>query len=174
MKVPDQIRLELRQRLWAEADAVGWTNLSPGQKSQHYENWTRQHEVGGLLSRFMDRGKVRVYIKDTLLKDYSARCLADDSRPLRVLGLESCRVEASYVKPHGRKLSDGRIVCWGRAEDWKIVLMALHERAYADSSHEPYAAVLLAADARYGDHAVRQMIQAAAHLLGIKKVVWLD
>jgi hypothetical protein len=91
----------------------------------------------------MDSGKVRVYIKDTLLKDYAGHRLADDVAPLRALGFSSpfAEAEETYVKPHGRRLLDGRIVCWGRAEDWKSILMALHERAYVRESARPHAAV---------------------------------
>jgi hypothetical protein len=158
------------------ADEIGWLNLSPSEKSKHYEAWTRTPEIGGVVGRFMDSGKVRVYIKDTLLKDYTGHRLADEMAPLRALGFSSPFPEAeeTYVKPHGRRLSDGRIVCWGRAEDWKSILMALHERAYVRESARPFAAALLHGDGRFRETHTRKMIEVAAHKLSIEKVVWLD
>lgn len=175
MSVPEEIRTRLRSRLWEIADQVGWMNLSTTEKSKHYEDWTRSREIGGLLTRFMDAGHVRVYIKDTLLKSYALQRSADASRPLRVSGIEeSAETVETYLKPHGRRLADGRIVCWGRADDWKTVLMALHERAFVCHGAWAYSAVLLSADGRFRESGIRDMVKAAADRLSIEKLIWLD
>jgi hypothetical protein len=128
-----------------------------------------------MLVRFIDNGKIRVYIKDTLLKDYPRARLADEKRPLRVCGVEeNAEVVNRYVQPHGRRLADGRIVCWGRAEDWKSILMALHERAFLIKNSKPHAAVLMYADGRFREAQFRAMVKAAAQKLCIAAVVWLD
>ena len=177
MSVPEEIRNRLKVHLWKVADQIGWMNLPPTQKSQRYEDWSRSQDVGGLLSRFMDRGKVRLYIKDTILKGYAGERCADPERPMRVAGIKAdVEVLEEYVKPHGRRFNDGRIISWGRAEDWKAILMALHERAFLcrGVGALPFAAVLMHADGRFGDPANRLMIQAAGTKLGIEKIVWLD
>lgn len=176
MSVSKSVRTKLKIKLWKIADEIGWLNLSPSEKSKCYEAWTRTPEIGGLVARFMDSGKVRVYIKDTLLKDYTKARLADAERPLRALGalVPLQEPEEIYVKPHGQRSPDGRIVCWGRAEDWKSILMALHERAYIRESARPYAAVLLLGDGRFRETNTRKMIEDAAQKLSIEKVVWLD
>jgi hypothetical protein len=33
-----------------------------------------------------------------------------------------------WERPHGRRLKDGRVVVWGSADDWKLILTAVHER----------------------------------------------
>lgn len=175
MNVPEQVRLELKRRLWDIADQAGWMNLSTLRKSRYYEDWTQDAEIGGLLARFMDKGKVRLYIKDTLLKGYVRERLSDQSRPLRVLGIEEpVDVAEEYAKPHGRRLVDGRIVCWGRAEDWKSIFMALHERAFVCKGSRPFGAVLMYADGRFREPKLREMIQAAAEKLVVERLVWLD
>jgi len=149
--------------------------MSAGAKSKQYENWTRDPDIGGLIGRFVDAGKVRVYIKDTLLKDYARVRLADEKRPLRVCGLaESVVIVERYVKPHGVRLDDGRTLCWGRADDWKAILMALYERTFMHMQAGPFAAVLMYADGRFQEMRFREMVEKAAHKLSIEKVVWLN
>ena len=175
MSVPERVRNELKYRLWSLADGFGWARLSPSDKSKHYEAWTHQKDVGGLLARYIDSGKVRVYIKDSLLKGYAQDRLAGSERPLRVAGIEEpVDVVADYQKPHGRRLADGRIICWGRAEDWKTVLMALHERSYSVPNSSRYCAVLMFADGRFRDADVRAMVQDASKKLSIERLIWLD
>jgi hypothetical protein len=175
VSVPEETRTRLRSRLWEIADQVGWINLSTTEKSKHYEDWTKSREIGGLLTRFIDGGQVRLYIKDTLLKGYALQRSANASRPLRVCGIESSvETVETYLKPHGRRLADGRIVCWGRADDWKSVLMALHERAFVCKGTRPFAAVLFSADGRFRESDLRSMVKAAADRLAIEKLIWLD
>lgn len=136
----------------ALADEIGWINLSPGTKSRFYQNWTRDPKIGGLLARVMNKEQVRVYLKDTIMKDYVRDRLADSSRPRNALGIDqNVKVLETYIKPHGQRLSDNRVICWGRADDWKAVLMALHERSYLGPVVRPYGAVLSQASGRYSN-----------------------
>jgi hypothetical protein len=150
-------------------------DLSAPAKAKYYEDWTGDSNIGGVLGRYMDKGQVRVYIKDSLMKGYARSRLADPTRILRVLGVDS-EVEQveSYVKPHGKRLADNRVICWGRAEAWKNILMATYERAYACQQAVPHAAVLLQAVGRFGQDATRRMVETAARKLGIEHIVWLD
>jgi hypothetical protein len=174
MTIPSATRTSLKQRLWDTADKLGWNNLSQADKARYYEVWTKDAEIGGVISRYMDGGQVRVYIKDTLLKDYGRVRLADPVRPLRALGIDGQAADAErYIKPHGRRLEDGRVLCWGRADDWKAVLMAVHERAFA-SKGKPFAVVLMSSCGRYHDAHGRAVVEDAAKKLGIERIVWLD
>ena len=149
--------------------------LSPMDKSHYYGTWTKDAEIGGRLGRYMAHGQVRVYIKDTLLKDYTRSRLADYERPFRVLGIpEATHVVESYSKPHGRRLEDGRVICWGRADDWKTILMALHERTFGNSHSCPHAGVFLYSLGRFHEIHARALVEDAATKLGIAQVVWLD
>ena len=68
MTLPRAIRDSLRERLWEAADRLEWAKLAQGDKARHYEVWTKDPSIGGVINRYIDGGKVRVYIKDTLLK----------------------------------------------------------------------------------------------------------
>jgi hypothetical protein len=173
MSVPDHVRQELRKRLWRLADEIGWNSLSTTEKVKRYEEWTSDAATGGILARYIDKGKVRVYLKDTIMKDYARAVSSDAVRPLRLLGLPAEQpVAQSYIKPHGRRLPDGRVICWGRASDWKLILMAVHERAAQGATFKPYAAVLMDANGKYAQAAQRRIIEDAANKLRIERLIW--
>lgn len=173
MSVPAGIRREIKERLWSEADRLNWSALSASDKSRYYSMWTETEAVGGKLGQYMDPRKVRVYIKDTLLKSYTREASASPARVFRVLGVEeNTVVTTTFIKPHGCLLPDGRQIAWSKASDWKLTLMALHERAF--EAGEPYAAVLSEAAARFGLASQRAVVESAAERLGVKRVIWLD
>lgn len=175
MSVPDNVREEMRRKLWKEAEQMGWLSLSPTVKSKQYEVWTRDPHIGGVIARYISLGDVRVYLKDTLLKDFAQHRLADDAMPYRVLGIPlTAEVVKSYVKPHGRRFRDGRIICWGRASAWKATLMTAHERAYGVKGLKVVGVILTHAVGRYKEPKVRAMIEQAARKLGVERVVWSE
>ena len=173
MNLPDRIRDQLRERLWGIADQINWLALGPTEKSQQYKNWTKDAEVGGVLGRYMAVGEVRVYIKDSLLKDYPAARRACQERPFRMLALDGeITVKREFIKPHGRQLADGRIICWGRAADWKTILLAVFERSFVTPKTTSYAAILTESSGKFSDQGVRAVVIEAAKRLGIERVIW--
>jgi hypothetical protein len=175
MTVPRDIFSQLKSRLEAEANRIGWASLGLTEKSLQYDQWTRDPAIGGVLARYLDLRQVRVYIKDTLLKDYHRKRLGAEERPFRVLGIPAgIDVEQTFIKPHGRLLVDGQLVCWGRADAWKTILTALYERSYGRPNVRPTGAVLSDATGRFRELQVRDMVETAARRLGIGRVVWLE
>jgi hypothetical protein len=175
MKLPEQIRLTIRERVWSAAESIGWDALSPQERARQYENWTGEPEVGGVLMRYMDKARIRVYLKDSVLKHFSRARTSDAARPLRALRIDPAEpVRTELAQPHGRVFDDGRVVCWGRADEWKHILMALHERTYGHPTLRPFGAVLMAAAGRFHEAAMRSLVEDAARRLGIQNLVWLD
>lgn len=172
--VPDNVRETLRAKLWSLADQLQWIVLSTTEKSKHYEAWVRDPEIGGALAAYVNLSDVRVYLKDTLMKDYAKERLKDDSMPCRVLGIKPEETVRSFTKPHGRALTGGRLIVWGRANAWKTVLMAAYERSYNGKNLTPFAVILTHAVGRYKQEAFRIMVGAAAQSLGVKRLEWID
>lgn len=174
VRIPDPIRRGLRQKLWATADDLDWPRLDWYEKSAKYEDWTRDPEVGGLLANYMDQRQIRVYIKDTIMKGYVRSRQASAARPFSALGIDG-EVESAetWERPHGRRLEDGRVVVWGNADDWKLVLTAVHERSWGIPGARPFAAVLMYSVGKYAEPSVRAMVQDAAEKLKIERLVWL-
>lgn len=175
VRIPNVVRQGLRERLWARADELDWHRLNWFEKSAHYTAWTGSADVGGLLANYMDTRQVRVYIKDTVMKGYVRSRQAGAAAPLRALGLRpDAAVVESWERPHGRLLADGKVIAWGNAEDWKLVVTAIHERAWGSAGSHPFGAVLLAASGRYAEPSVREMVQDAASRLRIQQLAWID
>jgi hypothetical protein len=175
MRVPDEVRDRLRELLWSRADEMGWSGLMDQERSKHYEQWTRDRDVGIVLAHYMDPRKVRVYIKDSLLKPYErARLSGTEQQILRRLGIAAGgEVAQRYVKPHGIRFDDGRIVSWGNSRDWKLVAMAMYERAALSSNSSSFGMVLLESGKTAGAPA-RAIVRGAAERLGIERLEWID
>ena len=131
--------------------------------------------IGGALAHYMDARKVRVYIKDSLLKPYErARLSGTEQQILGRLGIPAAsEVGDRYIKPHGLVFADGRIVSWGNSRDWKLVLMAMFERAASRPGSSAFGAVLLE-NGKTSDAAIRKMVREAARRLGIERMEWID
>ncbi len=174
--VPREIRDGIQQKIWAKADELSWMRISDLERATWYEHWSKEKEVGGVLSHFMDARKVRVYIKDSLLKPYLRSRMQDGwEKAVLALGMstEKVAIKKTYSQPHGRQLLDGRIVCWGSSRDWKLVLISVFERAYRLDSAVPYGAVLVESG-KTTNEGLREMISEVGRKLGLSKVAWID
>ena len=174
MTIPETIRDDIRARLWAAADDLRWSTLPDAERAKHYELWTRDPEIGGRLGHFMDPRKVRVYIKDSLVKPYErSRLSLRESDVWSQLSFPDPEPPVErYIKPHGQRLPDGKIVCWGNSRDWKLILMAVFERAHARPESEAFGAVLLETGRTSEEHQ-RRLVREAASRLGIQELAWL-
>jgi hypothetical protein len=174
VSIPTDIRDEVTTRLWKLADELRWFALPATSRSRHYDNWAIDPSIGGRLSRFLDPGQVRLYIKDAVMKRYARDRRARPSTILGALSISDTVVPVkTFIKPHGWQLQDGRVFCWGRANTWKLVLMAVHERSFGAGGCSPYGAVLTQAAAHFADDGPRAVVEDAASKLGINRVKWL-
>lgn len=174
-KLPTAIRDSIQNRLWAECDDMGWMGLPYSERAPYYERWTKDPEIGGQLAHVMDPRVVRVYIKDTLIKPYVRERLLSSEDAVRAV-LELAPTDAfvhRYVKPHGFRLADGRILCWGRSREWKSILLAVFERAAEARGAHSFAAVFVESG-QTETIAKRTLVRDAARLLGIERIEWLD
>jgi hypothetical protein len=175
VSVPPHVRSAVRDYLWQEADRINWNSLSAAEKARYYANWTVSDAVGARLSPYLDPRKVRVYIKDTLLKPYARDRMRQQIPRMQRIGLlpQDAPVQ-EFIKPHGQLFADGRIVVWSKAVDWKLALMAAFERAHSIPGARPYGVALFDASTKHADTDARSIAESAAKLLGVEKLVWLD
>ncbi|ESQ88059.1 hypothetical protein ABAC460_17860 [Asticcacaulis sp. AC460] len=169
------LRDALRDTLWQQCDELGWMSLQDVERARYYELWTRDASIGGQLAHVMDPRKVRVYIKDSLVKPYvRARLSLSEAEVWRLLGLTSIDAAVhTYIKPHGRRTEDGRVIGWGRSRDWKSVLMAVFERGRANKSFSSFGVVLLESGKTEAERS-RGLVREAAQRLGIEKLAWME
>ena len=175
MRMPDNVRDRLHDLIWSRADNLGWSALNDAERSRRYEQWTRDPEIGGTIAHYMDARKVRVYIKDSLLKPYErARLSGTEREILGRLGIPpDTEVAQRFIKPHGIAFADGKIVSWGNSRDWKHVLMAMYERAALRPGSSAFGTVLIE-NGRTGDATTRKLVMEAASRLGIERMEWID
>lgn len=174
-QIPTTLRDALRDKLWQQCDDLGWMSMPDTERAGYYELWTRDNTIGGQLAHVMDPRKVRVYIKDSLVKPYMrARLLLNEEAVWRLLGLTSLDHSVhTYIKPHGRRLEDGRVIGWGRSRDWKSILMAVFERGRENAANSSFGVVLLESGKTEADK-YRGLVKEAAERLGIARLAWLE
>jgi hypothetical protein len=78
-----------------------------------------------------------------------------------------------YRKPEGWLLSDNKVICWGNSRDWKLILLAVIERAYHVDNGIAYAAVLNESG-KTVDSSSRGLVSLVGNRLKISKVLWLN
>lgn len=175
MNMSDQIKRAVKEALWQRLEELDWPSMSDSDHSAYYEQWTRSPEIGGKLGHFMDPRAVRVYIKDTLVKDYAREKLQGSADlVLRLLKTPvGVGVSHRFIKPHGLLLSDGRTVSWANSRDWKHLLMAAFERQ-REQKNELSAAVVIFETGKTVDSEARDLVSDAARRLSIEPVLWWD
>jgi hypothetical protein len=175
MTIPDDVRERIRMLIWSRADELGWSDLPDSERAKYYEQWTREKAIGGTLGHYIDPRKVRVYIKDSVLKPYARVRLSGSEQKIlqRLVVPAETEVAARYIKPHGVRFVDGRIVSWGNSRDWKLILMAMFERAALSPGSSAFGMVLLE-NGKTAEGATRNIVCDAAARLGIQRLEWID
>jgi hypothetical protein len=172
--LPTAVKREVQTKLWNRAEAMGWESMTVIQRAKQYALWVSDPEIGAVLAGYMDARRVHPYLKDTLMKPYARANLSDAGRALTALGLAGAEVVLEkYERPHGVRLQNEGVVCWGKADDWKLVLMAAHERAFV--RHASIAGVVLLPPlSRFTQQPAREVVEDAGDKLGIARVAWHD
>ncbi len=60
--------------LYTRADEVGWTALTPQERTRHYAQWVEAPDVGKILTGYMTPEQARSWIKDGPMKEYANAC----------------------------------------------------------------------------------------------------
>jgi hypothetical protein len=172
--LPPAVKKEVQARLWKRAEAMDWESMTVIERAKQYTVWVSDPEIGGVLAGYMDARKVHPYLKDTLMKPFARANVSDAGRALSSLGLPATTaVVERYERPHGVRLQQQGVVVWGKADDWKLMLMAAHERAFARAA--PIAGVVLLPPlARFILAQTRDVVEDAGRKLGIAQIAWHD
>lgn len=172
--LPPAVKKDVQAKLWKRAEAMDWEGMTVIERAKQYTAWVTDAEIGGVLAGYMDARKVHPYLKDTLMKPFARANVSDAGRALSALGLPTtAAVVERYERPHGLRLQQRGVVCWGKADDWKLMLMAAHERAFI--KRVPIAGVVLLPPlTRFIQEQARELVEDAGRKLGIAQVAWHD
>ena len=168
------MKRQVQERLWEKADALDWPSMTVIERTRQYGVWVSDPEIGGVLAGYLDARRVRTYMKDTLMKPYARARMSDVTRVLHAVGLApETSIAESYERPHGARLISGEILCWGKADDWKLVILAAHERAFAKRA-SIRGIVLLPPLTRFVTGQNRAVVEDACLKLGVQQLAWYD
>lgn len=171
--LPPSVKREVQERLWRKADVLDWASMTVIERTRQYGLWVSDPEIGGVLSGYLDARRVRTYMKDTLMKPYARARMSDVDRALGALGIASVPpLLDRYERPHGVLLTAG-VISWGKADDWKLVLLAAHERAFARGT-AIRGLVLLPPLTRFLTVSSRAVVLDACGKLGVRQLAWID
>jgi hypothetical protein len=172
-RVPADVREQVEQLIHGVAGDRDWSSLPSTEKAEAYADWARDPRIGGVLAHYMDARRVRVYIKDTLLKPYVREELKTRMPAvLACLGIaRDTVIGEEMIKPHGVRFREGDLVCWGNSRDWKSLLMTAFERARAFPSG--CTSVVLIETGQTAERAARETVRDAASKLRIDRIEWL-
>lgn len=67
--IDEDIRREVIAEIYRQVDELDWDGMSPRERSECYVRWIDDPLIGGKLTRFIERDRVRVWIKDGPIKE---------------------------------------------------------------------------------------------------------
>jgi cytidylate kinase len=155
------------------ADRHKWTHLSIDARRKLYEEWTNDPKIGGALSQVMDANRVRVYLKDTVMRSYARSQRPELVNLLNALSISCGYVTKKYSKPSGILCDGLSLYTLAVAKEWKTALMSAFERASEEGKVKHNTVFFSEHTAgHFVDASYRAMIGAAARRLSIE-IVWL-
>lgn len=70
-KIPKHVREEVAREVYKRASAIGWEDLTLQERTRQYEAWANDDAIGKRIAQYVSPEKVRVWIKDGPMKEYS-------------------------------------------------------------------------------------------------------
>lgn len=169
----NHIKHTVIERVHKIADEVDWLHLTIPQRKQLYESWTSDPEIGGLLEQVMDANRVRVYLKDTVMKTYSRSQRLEILTLLDRIGVTFGSVTREFIKPQAVLCDRCDLYTISVAKEWKNSVMSAYERGYEVGTLKTNSVYLTEhTSGRYVDRSYRKMIGTAATRLDVK-VHWV-
>lgn len=173
LELPDDPRKDIIRRVREMADKADWCHLKIPEKSALYRQWVNDPTIGGELARLDGPDSVRVFLKDTVIKQY-----LKEKRPvlkdlLKQMGLDCKHVTTTYEKPEALLCDDGRLYTLAVAKEWRVAIFSAFERAHDRGKVTENLVFFTDHDVdRYTDRSYKTMIEHGAEKLDVK-IHWI-
>lgn len=176
MNLPKAVKDIVAKTVQEKADELDWMRMTITEKAKYYEIWAADESIGGKLSFYMPFERVHKYIKDTIVKEYSRSRKHTSNEILIIIGCKNDKIPKlkDYIKPLGTLLADGRLICWGRAKDWKIVLLSAFERMQTIKEVKTTIVVLTDASGNYKGKAFTKLAKDASERLQVSQLYFVE
>lgn len=76
-KVTFQQNKKIREAIFKKADSFGYSSSGRIDSGRFMDNLVEDPEIGGVLKQYMDKERVRTYIKDSVLNAYAKQKIKD-------------------------------------------------------------------------------------------------
>lgn len=185
MALPKHVDEAVCRRLFDDMRSMGWETLSSVERTQQYEKWVGDPEVGGRLTAFMSEAGARVWIKDGPAKEYQ-RALAgigkyavyadaDQSRVSEIvhhaLGsgwqVQPASLRIKPLRVTASQEENDSVVTWGPARDLKHLVWAALT-AQADGDAREWVLVVISSFVRPASTADKQAHARLATRVGLR------
>jgi hypothetical protein len=168
-----EVKEDVARRVHELADSLDWQHLSYAQRRQHYEAWTADPDIGGKLASVMDPSRVRVYLKDVIVKAYARSQRPDVRGFLETLAVDCGMVVREFKKPPALLCENQCLYTLAAAKDWKIAVMGAFERASEiPNLRENIVLITEHTTGRFVDQSYRSFIESAGERLSVE-VRWV-
>lgn len=170
---PSDAKKTVRKKLYKLADQVDWIHLTIPEKQRYYETWTADPNIGGLLEQIMEPQKVRVYLKDSIMKTYSKERRLNLHDLLASMSLNSSEITREYIKPQALLCDSTDLFTISTAKEWRVAMLSAYERAYEIKQLKKNILFLINhTTGKYVDQSYRDMVESAGTRLNIR-VHWV-
>ncbi|GAA1290493.1 hypothetical protein Psi02_15250 [Planotetraspora silvatica] len=130
-ELPEPLRRRVIIEIYRQAAELDWDGLTDRQRTEHYNRWLDDLDIGGELARYLHRDKIRYWLKDVPMKEYararsgigpladlvSVRLPGPDQIVKQVIGPDWSAVDGSVrEKPNRCLVTNGweqRLMIWG-------------------------------------------------------------
>lgn len=130
-KLPEDLRRAIIVEVYRQAAELDWDGMTDRQRTEQYNRWLDDARIGGELSRYIHRDKIRYWLKDVPMKEYararsgigpladlvSIRLPSPDQIAKQVMGEEWSAVESSVrekpLRCHIMSENETRLMIWG-------------------------------------------------------------
>lgn len=164
-----EIKDLVTKRVFGIADEVDWVHLTIHQRKQYYESWTSDPRIGGLLSQVMEENRVRVYLKDTVMRNYMRSRRISIHQLLNSMSMSFYEITEEFIKPQAILCDNTALYSLAAAREWKIALMSAFERGCIIPELEHNIVFFTEhTTGHFVDGDYRNMIAAAASRLGVR------
>lgn len=175
LKLPEDPRQDIVRRVREMADKADWCHLKIHERTALYSQWVNDPTVGGALSKLGVGGpdSVRVFLKDTVIKQY-----LKEKRPvlkdlLKQMGLDCKRVIKKFEKPEALLCDGGRLYTLAVAKEWRVAVFSAFERAHDLGGVKENLVFFTDHDIdRYTDKSYKTLIESGAEKLDVK-IHWI-
>jgi len=168
-----QVKKNIAKIIHSIADKADWSHLTIPERQRYYEGWTNDPEIGGALAQIMEPSRIRVYLKDTIMKDYAKSKRPELKKLLKSLSYSYNVTSKEYTKPVGLLCDQNKLYTLSVAKEWKIALLSAFERGYdVKNIKENVLFIIDHTSGRFVDKSYRKLIDDSSSRLAVK-IVWV-